>query len=240
MQNRTAIVAASALTALGATAAHAGMIIDTFNTTQTLEIAAGGANPAMTSGGVATGAESIGGARDVMLMRTDGLQLLSTRVNINAGILDFGAEPGVGGSLTVWYDGGMDGSLNHTGLEGVDLTDGGIDDALCIEFRYDLVLDLTVTIYTDDGNASSRTFTFFGPSGFGGPFNQAILTFASFTPILGGGADFTNVGAIELYAETTLDSLGADFQLDIVKTVPTPGALALVGLAGLACVRRRR
>jgi len=239
MQNRTAIVAASALTALGATAVHAGMIIDTFNTTQELEIAAGGGNPAMTTGGVATGAESIGGARDIMLMRTDGAQLLSTRVNINAGIFDFGAEPGVGGSVTVWYDGGMDGSLDPLGLDGIDLTDDGIDNAFCIEFRYDLVLDLTVRVYTDEASASERTFTFFGPAGFGGPFNQVILDFGSFVPFLGGGADFTNVGAIELYATTTEDSLGADFQLDIVKTVPAPGALALMGLAGLAGRRRR-
>lgn len=240
MQNRTAIVAATALAALGASTAQAGLIIDTFNTTQTVEIAAGGANPAMNSDSVVTGLESIGGTRDIILQRTDGLQLLSTRVNINNGIFDFGAEPGVGGNVTIIYDAGMDGLLDPSGLDGADLTQGGIDDALCIAFRYDLVLEVTVTVYTDESQVSTRSFTFFGPSGFGGPFNEVLLPYASFVPILGGGADFANIGAIEIYAETSEDSLGADFQLDIIKTVPTPGALALMGLAGLASSRRRR
>ncbi|HBS29206.1 MAG TPA: hypothetical protein DEB06_07080 [Phycisphaerales bacterium] len=238
MQKQATIVAAVVLGALGASAAHAGILIDSFNTDQTLQIDPGGVNPSSMMNGVATGAESIGGARAAMLMRTDGLQLLSTRVNITKGLLEFGAEPGVGGSVTVWYDGDSDTDLNPSGLGGADLTDGGIDDALSIAFRYDLAIDMTVRVYSGEGAVSELTFSFAGPAGFVGPFNTAILPYAAFVPVVGAGADFTNVGAISFFASTG-EQFGADFQLDDIKTVPSPGAaLALLALTGLK--RRRR
>lgn len=238
----SALVATSALSVLAGSTAQAGMLIDSFNTTQSVSVGPGGGNPLSMTDGVMTLVESIGGARVVQLTRTEGMALLSTRVNIENGIFGFGAEPAVGGNVTVWYDGDTDASLNGSGLGGVDFTEGGLNQSIRVAYRYDLAIEFRVRVYTDDTNFSDAVFTFSGASGFNVPFNEELLTFASFVPTGGAGADFTNVGALEFYAQTD-SMLAADFQLDYIELtqdVPAPSALGAFALAGIAAARRRR
>ncbi|HBS29207.1 MAG TPA: hypothetical protein DEB06_07085 [Phycisphaerales bacterium] len=232
-----------ALFASAGTVVQAGMLLDSFSTTQQISIGPGGVNPATASSSVGTGGTSVGGARTLELTRDTGGTVVATRVNIDAGILGFGTEPGVGGGLMAIYDGDLDPALNPTGLGGVDFTESGDNASVRVTYRYDLALEFFVTVYTDAGNASRASFVFGGTAGFNGPFNVALLPFASFTPILGAGADFTNIGAMTFSASTTSPTLGADFQLDTIdltREVPTPGALALIGLAGVVVAGRRR
>ena len=69
-------------------------------------------------------------------------------------------------------------------------------------------------------------------------------TFASFSTISGTGADFTNVGAIELEIQGKFPA--TDLQLDFIKSgttvIPEPSTVVLTGLGLLAFVlyRRRR
>lgn len=242
MKISRALVAASALSVLAGTTAHAGMLIDSFNTTQSLSVGPGGGNPLSATDGVVTALDSVGGTRELTLTRTDGVSLLSTRVNIEAGIFGFGAEPGVGGSVEAWYDGGNDMAFNPTGLGGLDFTEGGMNLSVRVAYRYDLPIDFVVRIYTDGANYSEAIFSFAGTPGFAVPFNEALIPFAAFVTVAGTGADFTNVGALTFYAETD-SMLGADFQLDYIdltRDVPAPSALALLGMGGLAIARRRR
>lgn len=74
------------------------------------------------------------------------------------------------------------------------------------------------------------------------PINAANPQFISFE-----GADFntvfSNVGRVQVGVSVPANMAGVDqvftFDLDTVSLVPSPGALALLGIAGL-CVRRRR
>lgn len=243
MKNGNVVGAVCALVALSGATAQAAMLIDSFDTFQNLQLGPGGGNPLTGTDAVATGADAIGGARVIELTRTTGALALATRVNIENGIFGFGAEPGVGGSVRVWYDGNTDLDLDPEGLGGLDITEGGGNASIKFSYRYDLPLTILVTVYTDADNFSTASFTFSETPGFAGPFHDVLLPFFSFVPT-GSGADFTNVGAISFYAETTGDTLGADFQLgDItaVPEIPAPGAVALLLTgAGLLAGRRRR
>jgi len=237
-----ALGAAAALSLLAGATANAGMIIDSFGTTQSLSVGPGGGNPLSATDGVAA-VDAVGGTRELTLTRTDGVSLLSTRVNIEAGIFGFGAEPGVGGSVEAWYDGTDDMTFDPMGLGGMDFTEGGMNMSVRIAYRYDLAVDFRVRIYTDAANFSEAIFNFSaGTPGFNVPFNEMLLPFGAFVTVAGSGADFTNVGALTFYAETD-SMLGADFQLDYIdltRDVPAPSALALLGVGALACSRRRR
>ena len=111
---------------------------------------------------------------------------------------------GVSGSLTMTWDGtGNDpATLNPTGLGHVDLTSGGVRDALLLAIPYynSGVNNLVVTAYTDATHASQISFA--TPGSMNGPVDppvKEILKFADFSAIPGkNAATFTDIGAITI------------------------------------------
>lgn len=70
------------------------------------------------------------------------------------------------------------------------------------------------------------------PDGFGGPFGDPLYNFVA-----------GNTGTYSVFVASFLSSATGVREYDITvtgSTVPTPGAVALLGLGGLAAMRRRR
>lgn len=226
------------VTALAASAAP--ILIDNFDTSQTLSVAAGGVNPTSVQGFVATGANSIGSLRDVVLTRTSGLGAMDFIVNEVGveGVAQYNSSSAAAGNALLIWDGNGNGLVDPTGLGGVDLTDGGLNTLVQALVRSDLISPMSMTIYTSAGNFS--TFAFSSPGGGTGlPFTVFNLPFVGFVPT-GTGADFSNVGAITL---ALTGPTGLDLQLDLLATseIPEPATFLLSGTAliGLAMLGRR-
>ena len=94
---------------------------------------------------------------------------------------------------------GVDGNalaLDATGLDGLDLTDAGWQNAFLLQASANADVTFTVTVYSNATNASQYVYLY-------SPGSITILVplrfpFADFIPILGTGAVFTNVGAVVL------------------------------------------
>jgi hypothetical protein len=210
------------------------VLIDNFNTTQTLTVSGGGANPVTSSNGVATGVDAIGGNRAINLTRTSGAGVATINVNSPASVLAYGNDSDAESNATVIWDGDTNNTLNTTGLGGLSLTESGANNALRILVRSDLVVPITVTVYTDGSNFAARTVN--SPGG-GLPFTEFFLLFSSFTAT--GSPDFANVGAV------TMDVSGPqsfDVQvslLEAINSVPEPSTWGLFGL-GIAALTAGR
>lgn len=220
--------------------ASAAVLIDNFNTTQNL-VASGLTNPVTDSSGVATAGTSIGDSRFASITRTVGGLTASIDINSpTAGVFSHSNATGVESDSFVLWDGGIDGTISPTGLTGLasDLTGGGANNALRFVSSVD-VSDVVVTFRFYTGSLGQYS-EIVQPLTGGGTNVDYILPFAVFTSI-GGGADFTNVGAI------TMGITGQprmDLQMDLVETtnsIPEPATLGLIGAAliGLAFVRRK-
>ena len=185
----------------------------------------------------------LGGFRDVQV-GGNATGFVGTRATASGGVFAFSNDTGVTGDVLITWDGDDSPTvLDPLGLGGVDLTSGGFNDA----FRLDVLtsdlagLQLTIHVHTDAGNSSSQSITI-GTAVNGGLMQDFLFT--NFTPTAGGGADFANVGAIQLYVtgpaeiDATFDLVGV---LDTTP-VPVPASLPLMvaGLAGVALVSRSR
>ncbi|MEM8996290.1 MAG: hypothetical protein AAGF23_16000, partial [Acidobacteriota bacterium] len=173
-----------------------------------------GDEPILNSGTYATAASnSLGGAVDFRLERlqgTNGAEVRFSAVNgvtfsVNLGDdapvedVDDGA---LGGTLTrarttITWDGDLNTSaFNQTGLGGEDLTlDGSA-------FRLTLAeatagVEAIIEVYTD-GTLASTAYRVL-PGGA----NEILFPFSVFTPLIGAGADFSNVGAIRVILQAT-------------------------------------
>lgn len=149
--------------------------------------------------------------------------------------LAFSANAGVSGSGAVLW-----GGANGTGgLGGVDITDGGINDALQLDFTGidQGGVTLTFSITDGDGDVATRALT--------ANIGQNAFLFNS----------FTNIGAVNLmdvdFLELSIDvSVASDMTLDLVQTrqgeipdpndAPLPATLVLLGLGAVAAARARR
>ncbi len=211
---------------------RADLVIDSFNTDQTVGVQG---TPAgfMSAADATLAAGALGGERDIYVERTSGnAGAVSTDVNLSqAGALSYNSGPATTGNALIVWD-GIDGSatnLNATGLGGVDLTLGGANNAIAIRAGADLNASLVLTIYKNATNYS----TFTQPvTGNGEAMANFLIPFSSFTVAGGSGADFTSVGAISLkIVGSTADM---DMLLESIKAVPEPTAGLLVGLTVVA------
>jgi hypothetical protein len=187
------------------------------------------------------------------------LSLSNAQGNKSVGLITWDGVSKVADNLlnpSTDYDDGV-----HTiGLGGVDLTFGGATAIEAAVRSADLGFDYTIRVWDIFGNKSSLIASvlfavvpadgitadyqyiwfnqasgdYVAPSPFG-PFNYTIVN--------EGIVDFTKIGALQLELRTAPDQQGAiDLELGLVRTIPEPGTLALVGAAlfGVAAVGRRR
>ncbi len=197
------------------------------------------------AGSYADDSKVLGNERDLLVFTSQGspytsLDLLSGSGTSNS-LLSHNEDADVLGASHVVWD-GPDGdclSIDFTGLNGTDLTESGLQTGFEIEvYADDLPAALILNVYSDAQNYSSFTLKLNGaiPPGSNKSYT---LPFLGFSPSGGIGADFTNVGAIELRIETIY--AGTDIQLDHIATTPEPGSiLLLLGSALTLTTARRR
>lgn len=264
-------VAATAMLSIGSVA-HAGIIIDLFEGSgATRQTAATSTEGATAYSQVGPRANVIGQYRDISITKTadsdtdqnDG----ESRLSAGAGTLQLDNATGNRSVGLVTWDGindvqannpGTDNGVDTTGLGGIDLTFGGANALEASVRSADLGFDYKIRVWDMLGNKSTLSasvqfavvptdgifadyqFSWFNqgtgdyvaPSPFG-PFFYSILN--------EGTVDFTQIGALQLeLSNTSVDSI--DLGLGLVRAIPEPGTLALVGAAlfGVAAVGRRR
>lgn len=145
---------------------------------------------------------------------------------------------GASGSAQIQWD-GVDGSaaLNPVGLGGIDLTSGSQTAFRLVVQSTIAGANLGLTVYSDAIRASSITFQ----TGMVLASQDFFLRYSDFTPVLGTGADFSNVGAVtftRFYGAA--DPVRFD-GLETVTMVPEPSVVSFGALvAALGLVRRRR
>ncbi len=194
---------------------------------------------------VFSAAEAIGGERDFEVELTSGDPLTEVQIQTLGGQLDFGT-PNIQplGTYKVTWDGpdAVGAGLDATGLGNIDLTeiDGvtGQGKGLCLTgVQFDqLGAMITVRVYTSGSQFSEATIgsvPAFSTNNYFIPFSGTTGGL-SFSPTAGGGADFSDVGAIELEIVATqqatngvVDAFGV-FGVDpevanFINPAPIPG-----------------
>jgi uncharacterized repeat protein (TIGR01451 family) len=196
-----------------------GPKIDDFETTQVVEAA-----PPLPSSGGSSQVDNgvIGGERDMYVELTQGNDPFSSVSLISAaGLLRLASDTTVTGNAKIIWDGVDDNalSINHTGLGGLDLTqfNGNTMTGIALTSGADHPnAKIKLRIYSDANNWSEFTTTV--PESLGGAATGlAVFRFDDIPSAQGGsGANFANVGALEL----TFEGVNAvDGQVSVVQVV---------------------
>jgi len=186
---------------------------------------------------------------------TDGTGDFWKRTNDGAG--DFGGFVDYSNGSTGWYFAGMDldgegaslpltltfDAFSISGLTDLEFSVDLAEDQDGTEEDYDLP-DFVDFEYNVDGNGWTNIFTVMGDgvSTFNTePRVNGVFvtdTWATFSEALAG----VTGNSMQLRVVWSLDSGDEDLAIDNVTVtgIPTPGAVALIGLAGIAGLRRRR
>ena len=210
------------------------LLIDNFSDVQSLSHS----SPGFISS-TATTPGALGGKRDARVNVTASPAGNSLDLNIAGTQQTLSHSQGsrVTGTSSIEWDGGNGaGSINTTGLGGVDLTDGGISDRLSVMVvETDLPSSLSFTIYDMLGGSASGVLNLGAvpvPTSFD-------LLFSNFV----GTVDMANVGAIKMVIS---GSPNTDLTIDFVETThtPEPSTLLLLGtgllsVAGYAWRRKK-
>ena len=215
------------------------LLIDSFETSQILK--ATSSTPVVSSS--VDGNGILGNERDAVVSKTSGpvnseLEIASFGVYW----LSFSLGPATKGVADLTWDGNDDDPLNDsfTGLGGIDLTDNNASNALTLDVIFDdLPVDLSVRVWSDANNASSAVVPL--PGGITSLTNVSVL-FSAFSTTHGAGADFSNVGMIDLTVDSGMAA--TDVLVDTIYTefVPEPSSLLLIGMSfcGLLVINCRR
>ena len=215
------------------------LVIDSFDTHQLITLT----SPGILSSSVTSfSGDILGNERDikVQLISGSGVSVESDLGSFS--ILDQSQNSASKAKTTITWD-GIDNSpiLNPTGLGGIDITQGGTNNGISINVLFDdLPAGLDILVYTDSGNWSKYSISLPGLI-FSTPQNYSIL-FSNFITQAGSGANFSNVGAIELFINGSLFG-GTDMQFDnFVTIVPEPSTLLLISGALLITlgIRKRK
>ena len=186
------LIGASLLSPSNALAHVIGTEIDFFDTPQQVGDPAGMGIPNASE--VQGAGMILGDYRDIQAINDGSMDPLSTTVSVNGGILSFSNNSVSAGAAFITWDGNDSPlTVDHTGLGGFDLTQGGE----AIDFEVEILssdlsgMELTLSVFDMNNNTSTLSRL----------FDSAIMTqrvedfsFSDFT----GTADFTNIGAIQL------------------------------------------
>lgn len=234
MDKRILTAAASAAILMGAAPASA-LVIDDFVTPQFVEDTV--AEDDVIDGVDGVGSEvaavtAIGGYRDLYVEKLSGPTDSGVRARVTDDILSFSNDSLVTGAGYITWDGDDDDPFNvdTDGLGGYNLlAAGNFFDFEVIEA--DHMLDFTMTVWDMAGGIS----TYFEELP---PVEQleTRLFFSQFT----GTADFSDVGAIQIFV--TGDRPSLDASIGEIEVIPLPASalLLLGGIGGLGALRARR
>ncbi|MCO6458200.1 MAG: DUF11 domain-containing protein [Pirellulaceae bacterium] len=213
-----------------------GQVIDSFETPQTVTASSAGS---MIDSSALAAAEALGGERDLYAELTSGMGELSLVSDaFGAEILEFMASSTGQGIRLISWDGPDTDAVNLDpiglrlgGATGIDITQGGQNIGLQMFIGADQDNGVaTFRVFTDAGNASSVSVPI--PNTGGTADQRVVIRFEDFTTLLGGGADFTNIGAIELEVEGVA---AVDGQIDLVGLLrPTEFSADFANLAPLS------
>ena len=218
------------LTAIGFVSdAEASIIIDDFS-----DVQASWPLTADTVGNTLTVNESglnnvFGGTRQTDVTLTSagfpGLDDLRINIFVMPGLFDYSSTSEASGQLGLLYDAG------GAGLNGDFSNQIGLNiDFLAFDFGSAANLPITATI-SDGMNSASLTLALTSVGA-----QSAFFDFNDFAGI--GSIDLSSISSVSFDFDA---GLGADFRMSQINTViPAPGALALLGIAGLLGMRRRR
>lgn len=195
--------------------AQSEIIIDSFDTWQYAKVAC---YPDATNCVSQAAPEALGGERDLGVGRVGGaMDCLFGDVALtfpNAASLSCG--PGVEACCHLFYDGFDNSSaINYTGLNGVDLTEGGLCNAFQFGTTSDLGANVDITVYTDATHYSVAEVTIVADPTF--QFVDTVLSFSQFVAAgPDGGADFARVGALDF--ELCNGPEGSDIAINTIRT----------------------
>jgi len=148
-------------------------------------------------------------------------------------------EVDAGGSSLLNYSLGADTQGSTTiiwnDIGGVDLTEGGTQNAIGLSIVFD-DLPADITLILTDSSLSSATATVTTSGGIFAP-EEEFLLFSGFT----GSVDPTDIETIELRIDSVFPA--TDMQIDFIEStfIPEPGTGTLLGisLVGLGLKRRK-
>jgi hypothetical protein len=233
-----ALILTMALPAVAAPAGPAALpLIDHFDLAQSLPRVTSGSPTASSSAPAAPvtppgDTNILGGQRDLSLTFISATEGPLTGASLDIpGVqssLNISQDTGVKATATIQWDGYQTPpdtatvldpvGLRAGGATGVDLTQSGQRTAIRIAVTFnDSKVDLTFRVYTDANNWSQRTLQLPGGQ-TAGATKYYYWLFGDFAQGQGatGGATFTNVGAVELFIDGTVEA-GQDLSLHFIE-----------------------
>lgn len=231
----------AALTMAAAPALSATLIIDDFTGFQVVTNAP---SEGFVDNSQVADAGVLGGFRDLQAMNTgsDGSNINATDLRVDAGLLKFSNNDGAKGFGIITYDGDDDPTvLTTNGLGGINFNIGANPRFVFDVERFDLDVAVRISLFDTMGREATYDETL--ETGF-----NPILTFGELD--VEEGFDFTQIGALQLFVDSTNTFISVDGALrsvrieadDMTPVIPLPasGLLLLGGLGLIPAVRRMR
>lgn len=167
--------------------------------------------------------ETIGGERDLRAEMTTGGPTDNVEFSAASNLLNLNPTINANGNYLATWDGpdGNANALNATGLGGVDLTSNGANTGISMRLQVDKAnATVKIRLYTNAGNASEQTISNVSAN----VLQNLYFPFTGFTTLLGGGATFSNIGAIQLEVQSNVT--GMDGLVELVSAIgPTVKAV---------------